>query len=1278
MKKLLLTLLCLLTVSVAGFSKTLTITFDKDGLGNNGTAYVTTAWEFTVDGVKFMINQTNPSTGQIKMNQNPGYGFMLYNEVAMPGDITSISMVFSEADASKTPDNLYLNTDAAAPIADVKSEGTVTGAWDSATKTATWTVTEAGQKYFRFDCNRSTGGTNKVKTLTITYNVALLPADMSFMPATAEATVGELFNAPELVKATNAPVSYSSDNTAVATVDPSTGIVTPVSAGKAIITATAEANDTYEGGSASYTLTVKASPTGEDPIPDVPTTRKDAMMYFTPGILTVTYGTQFQTPQLSKATDAPIFFSSKNEAIAKPDPTTGDLTLTGAGTTMIYATAPANAEYLAGDAFYILTVERAAGKLTFSTDNVDVTLGDKFVAPTLAMEADGEITWISSIESVATVDANGNVTIVGAGTTTITASAAQGALYTSATASYTITVTDPLPDGTVEVLMSDWGSEGFTAATAWTKGNFVFTADKSAGGTAPAYNAASGAVRIYADGTLNIKTVDGANLTNIIFKLAGDAAQRYTTFTPNEGSVATQAVGDTKIEWTGNANDVTFTVGKNADLGTENTKAGQIRIEAIILTTGEGGDTPGPDDPTPATGSYTVFDIDNPGTWTTQGTGFTNTKEVNGVSFTITTDKASSTTTLISPAANTNSWRVYKGSNFTLSAAGIDMKKVIITFDDYSSYNYAKEMTLSTGWTGSLDQAVYTITGSGNTLTATASDAQVRIKKIVVETGEGGDTPGPDDPTPADSYATLADFMAAKPATNVTLNADLTAVYQNGKDLFVTSGGAYALVYGELSNTYNNGDVIKAPVEGKYDEYNAVPEFIPVASTFAAGEAGTAVAAQAVEISSLTTADFGKYIRLEGVTIEASADNDRSFTATDGAANVTVWNRWNKSVTVNTGTDATIYGFIGINKPAEGDAVVNIWPVRVEVEGGDTPVNPGTGSYTVFDIANPGTWTAQGTGFTRTNTVDGETFTITTDQASSTTALISPAANSYAWRVYKGSNFTLSAADLNMKKIIITYDDYTTDGKGYAFEMALSAGWTGSLNGTVYTITGSGNSITATADINQVRIKTIVVESGEGGEPVDPTPSTESVTFDFTQPSTLTPAQDMPAANAPVVVNGVKFTNGPISCVTVNTGTQESRDPRLYFYKEASEFRFYEDNTTTISGEGVTIEKIEFLCQYPSNFADSSADCGTFENAVWTGEAQNVVFSWHKSGDYSPKTNQIRVTYTKGAGIDNLDADYSDAPVEYYNLQGVRIANPAPGMIVIRRQGNQVSKVLVK
>ena len=58
--------------------------------------------------------------------------------------------------------------------------------------------------------------------------------------------------------------------------------------------------------------------------------------------------------------------------------------------------------------------------------------------------------------------------------------------------------------------------------------------------------------------------------------------------------------------------------------------------------------------------------------------------------------------------------------------------------------------------------------------------------------------------------------------------------------------------------------------------------------------------------------------------------------------------------------------------------------------------------------------------------------------------------------------------------------------------------------------------------------------------------------------------------------------------------------------------------------------------------------------------------------------NAAQVAVNTSSGIDDILDDADNTPVEYFNLQGVRIANPAPGQVVIRRQGSVVSKVLVK
>lgn len=48
------------------------------------------------------------------------------------------------------------------------------------------------------------------------------------------------------------------------------------------------------------------------------------------------------------------------------------------------------------------------------------------------------------------------------------------------------------------------------------------------------------------------------------------------------------------------------------------------------------------------------------------------------------------------------------------------------------------------------------------------------------------------------------------------------------------------------------------------------------------------------------------------------------------------------------------------------------------------------------------------------------------------------------------------------------------------------------------------------------------------------------------------------------------------------------------------------------------------------------------------------------------------------AGVDGIAVDNTNAPVEYYNLQGVRVSNPAAGQLVIKRRGSEVTKMIVR
>jgi len=98
---------------------------------------------------------------------------------------------------------------------------------------------------------------------------------------------------------------------------------------------------------------------------------------------------------------------------------------------------------------YLVYLQRPNPKsnveLTFSAATASATLGESFTAPTLTTDPAGlSVTYSSSKESVATVDATtGAVTLVGGGVTVITASFEGNNEYYSAEAWYTLTVTDP-------------------------------------------------------------------------------------------------------------------------------------------------------------------------------------------------------------------------------------------------------------------------------------------------------------------------------------------------------------------------------------------------------------------------------------------------------------------------------------------------------------------------------------------------------------------------------------------------------------------------------------------------------------------------------------------------------------------------------------------------------------------------------------------------------------------------------------------------------------------
>lgn len=189
--------------------------------------------------------------------------------------------------------------------------------------------------------------------------------------------------------------------------------------------------------------------------------------------------------------DTPTYtYESSNPAVAKVE--NGVVTLVGAGNATITVTAPATTNYEAATGTVTVNVS-ALPKQTVTFDqegDQDAVYGDAVIENKATSAQGGTVTYISTNPNVATVDEDGTVTIVGAGETTIQATAAAVEGYAPTTASYKLTVApkeitatasvaDKTFDGTNEATVTNVAFEGvvgddvddYTATAAFTDPN---------------------------------------------------------------------------------------------------------------------------------------------------------------------------------------------------------------------------------------------------------------------------------------------------------------------------------------------------------------------------------------------------------------------------------------------------------------------------------------------------------------------------------------------------------------------------------------------------------------------------------------------------------------------------------------------------------------------------------------------------------------------------------------------------------------------------------------
>lgn len=404
-------------------------------------------WNLTLDGVTWAVHHEGSQSSLYCVRNGGATQNIQFGSANNP--ITTVSLT-TDYFKGKTIESITVNAakqgQNASVTANVKVDGTEASSAQSVTNTnfTDYTfnpnLTSSENISIVFENSNSTKGNKnggvKIASITVVYSEGspLTPVTLAFAQETLEMVVDDMVEAPAL---TGVPegveVTYTSSKPAVATLED--GVVYAYTEGEAVITATTPATETYAAGEATLKVVVTAKP-------DL---RQEAGLSFGDVTEFTTYveAEDFEAPTLAKATNAAIVYTSSDEDVALVDENDGTIVIGAAGTAVITATAAENDEYKAGTASYTIIVKKIDAALAYSEAAVEKYLNSTEHGdfPVLTNEAAIEVVYASSNERVATVDAEGAVTILAAGNTTISATPANPAKYEGA-ASYVLTVTD--------------------------------------------------------------------------------------------------------------------------------------------------------------------------------------------------------------------------------------------------------------------------------------------------------------------------------------------------------------------------------------------------------------------------------------------------------------------------------------------------------------------------------------------------------------------------------------------------------------------------------------------------------------------------------------------------------------------------------------------------------------------------------------------------------------------------------------------------------------------
>lgn len=131
----------------------------------------------------------------------------------------------------------------------------------------------------------------------------------------------------------------------------------------------------------------------------------------------------------------------------------------------------------------------------------------------------------------------------------------------------------------------------------------------------------------------------------------------------------------------------------------------------------------------------------------------------------------------------------------------------------------------------------------------------------------------------------------------------------------------------------------------------------------------------------------------------------------------------------------------------------------------------------------------------------------------------------------------------------------------------------------------------------------------------------------------------------------------------------------------AGEYTYnYNQEGLMVTQGGYTPEEVfdEFDANYtPISYYDETSNTVFITNMLFgLGEAEMLGTYWWTGLD--PETEMSTEIKLDFSGIDGVEVDNSNAPVKYFNLQGVEVANPEQGQLLIKKQGSKAQKIVVR